>query len=412
MCFCRKDYAECRFLYVNLQRIAPQAMRLLKKRKETTRSDDGKLLPYSKWKTCIEVATDNVKAAITDMSTLKKQRRMLAEWEPQRAVLLAWPHGDTDWKPYLDDIHDTYVDIIRAITAYEDVHIVAPDTARLHDYLVSHLSEKHLQRISMSAYLTDDTWARDFGHITVADANEATTGLFFRFNGWGEKFPASRDNNVKRHLEQETDLLTACENHDDFVLEGGSIESDGKGTVFTTRQCLLAPHRNQPLSQRQITARLKRTLGAERVVWLHHGQLIGDDTDGHIDTLVRIAPDDTIIYIACDDPDDAHYAELQALEKELRRLRTLDGKPYRLLSMPLPHAIEYDGERLPATYANYLVVNGAVLCPTYGHPEKDACAMATLQQAFPDRKVIGIDSTVIVRQHGSIHCLTMQYYPC
>lgn len=336
---------------------------------------------------------------------------MPAEWEPQQAVLLAWPHQNSDWRPYLNDIQATYVDLIRAITAYEAVHIVAPDTTWLHDYLASRLPKKHLQRVSMSAYTTDDTWARDFAHVTVVDGNSSTKALAFRFNGWGEKFAAERDNKVTLHLEQDTDLLRFCEDHDDFVLEGGSIESDGKGTVMTTSQCLLAPHRNQPLTQRQITARLKRWLGAKRVVWLQHGQLIGDDTDGHIDTLARLAPDDTIIYLACNDSKDAHYAELKAMEKELRKLRTLDGKPYRLLPLPLPDAIEYDGERLPATYANYLVINGAVLCPTYGQPEKDAQALATLQQAFPEREVIGIDSTVIIRQHGSIHCLTMQYYP-
>ena len=196
------------------------------------------------------------------------------------------------------------------------------------------------------------------------------------------------------------------EDHLDFVLEGGSIESDGKGTIFTTACCLMAPHRNQPLTQQEIEERLKEWLGAERIVWLNHGSLIGDDTDGHIDTLVRICPNDTLLYTG---GDEAH-PDLAEMEKELQALRTLEGKPYRLLKLPLPRPIYDDGDRLPATYANYLIVNGAVLVPTYKQPDLDAEAMRIIGEAFPDREIVGIDCCAVIKQHGSLHCCTMQYY--
>ena len=193
------------------------------------------------------------------------------------------------------------------------------------------------------------------------------------------------------------------------MLEGGSIESDGRGTVFTTSQCLLAPHRNQPLTREDIELKLKEYLRAERIVWLDHGNLTGDDTDGHIDTIVRIAPDNTLLYVACDDSGDEQYDDFRALENQLRDLRTIDGEPYRLLRLPMPDAIFDDGDRLPATYANFVITNGAVICPTYNQPAKDAQAMKIIGEAFPGREVIGIDACTVIRQHGSLHCLTMQY---
>lgn len=168
----------------------------------------------------------------------------------------------------------------------------------------------------------------------------------------------------------------------------------------------MAPHRNQPLTKPDIEARLKQWLGAERVVWLQHGSLIGDDTDGHIDTLVRICPHDTLLYIGADEA----HPDLRLMEQELQALRTVNGAPYRLLKLPLPRPI-YDGDdRLPATYANYLVINGAVLVPIYAQPDLDREACSIIQQAYPDREIIGIDCRAIIRQHGSLHCCTMQYY--
>lgn len=322
---------------------------------------------------------------------IKCKRRMPAEWERQSAVQLTMPHEHTDWAPILPEILAVYEEMRREISKREPLIIVDD---------IPH----------------NDTWARDHGFITCLTPNPSPIGegdekailLDFKFNGWGEKFPAELDNEINRHLYERGLVKGLYEDHLDFVLEGGSIESDGKGTIFTTACCLMAPHRNQPLTQAEIEERLKEYLGAERIVWLNHGSLIGDDTDGHIDTLVRIAPDDTLIYIG----GDSDHPDLVEMEKELMELRTMEGKPYRLLKLPLPRPI-YDtaaGNRLPATYANYLVINGAVLVPTYNQSDLDAEAMRIIGEAFPDREIVGIDCRAVVQQHGSLHCCTMQYY--
>ena len=311
--------------------------------------------------------------------------RLPAEWEPQSGIQLTWPHEHTDWAPMLDDITATYEEMAREIARRETLLVVHPPT--------------------------NDTWARDHGFITLTDDNGARPLLLdFCFNGWGEKFPAELDNAINRRLKEQGCVAGQYEDHLDFVLEGGSIESDGRGTIFTTSCCLLAPHRNQPLTREQIEQRLKQYLRAERVLWIDHGQLAGDDTDGHIDTLVRVAPDDTLLYIRADNPDDEQYQELHLMEQQLQTMRTTDGHPYRLLPLPLPHPIlDEDGQRLPATYANFLVLNGAVLCPTYAQPELDAQALKTIGEAFPGRDIVGIDCRSIIRQHGSLHCCTMQF---
>ena len=348
--------------------------------------------------------------------------RLPAEWEPQSGIQLTWPHDETDWAPMLSDILTTYRQMALEISKRERLLVVAPE-GKAPDML-------HV------VCPTNDTWARDHGFITLIPAEEHQpqghstlhtvqregTGeallLDFRFNGWGEKFPADLDNAINRRLYDVGAVKGRYVDHLDFVLEGGSIESDGRGTIFTTSSCLLAPHRNQPLSREEIEDRLKQYLCANRVLWIDHGYLAGDDTDGHIDTLVRICPDDTLLYVQCTDPADEHYHELQLMEQQLRTFRTSDGRPYRLLPLPMPHPV-YDDEpcatdneqcsRLPATYANFLVVNGAVLCPTYNQPDRDEQALQTIRQAFPDRDIVPIDCRSIVRQHGSLHCCTMQF---
>ena len=345
----------------------------------------------------------------------KLYRRMPAEWEPQSMVQLTWPHKDTDWAPILSEITAVYENMAREIIKREGLLIVAPKDLLPHlSPLTSHLSSLTSHLLPLTS---NDTWARDHGFITVEETsdNSLTSHLSpltskilldFCFNGWGEKFEAALDNQINRHLFDQGLVRGTYEDHLDFVLEGGSIESDGKGTIFTTKCCLMAPHRNQPLSQQEIEDKLKEWLGAERIVWLNHGSLIGDDTDGHIDTLVRICPDDTLLYIGGDND----HPDLMEMEKELQELRTLDGRPYRLLKLPLPRPI-YDGdERLPATYANYLVINGAVLVPTYNQPDLDAEAIRIIGEAFPDREIVGIDCRAVIKQHGSLHCCTMQYY--
>lgn len=368
--------------------------------------------------------------------------RLPAEWEPQDFVLLTWPNETTDWAPYLEEIRQTVAEMVRAIARHEEVMLLSMFKTDVPDEL------REMPNVYVAELPNNDTWARDFGPIVLKvtqPADSAAEGgasaddeeeekdylwLDFRFNGWGEKFEAAWDNMIPYKLWALYGFFEDAdyEDHQDFVLEGGSIEADGRGTLFTTSQCLLAPHRNQPLTKEQIEEQLKRRLRVGRVVWLDYGNLVGDDTDGHIDTIVRCAPNDTLVYVGCDDVTDEQYADFQALEEQLKALRTVDGKPYRLLRLPMPDGIyevegdcvavqevqspsgvqEMQGERLPATYANFLVINGAVLVPTYDQPEKDAEALRVVQQAFPDREMIPIDARTIIRQHGSVHCLTMQ----
>lgn len=342
-----------------------------------------------------------------------------SEWHQQVAVQLTWPHAKTDWAPYLEDIVRMEVRMADEITKREDLIIATPEKDAVRELLAAQLSELRLNRVKIVEMPTDDTWARDHGAITLLprpENKEKTRKailLDFCFNGWGKKFPADNDNRITQNLNCsgvfENYYEYVMRDHLDFVLEGGSIESDGKGTVFTTSQCLLAPNRNQPLTKKGIEEYLKKTLCAEQIVWLDYGNLIGDDTDGHIDTIVRIAPNDTILYVKCEDKNDEQFEDFNALEKQLKSLRTKEDKPYRLLPLPMPKAIYDDGDRLPATYANFLIINGAVLVPTYNQPYLDKKAMDIIQTAFPDREIIGIDAQVAVRQHGSLHCLTMQF---
>lgn len=335
-----------------------------------------------------------------------------AEWQPQACVQLTWPHADTDWAPYLTDITRTFVQIAQAVTRYEPLVIAARHPDAVRQALDGELDEAQMARVRLLACDNDDTWARDHAFLTLtapADTTAEPLLVDFRFNGWGDKFEAAKDNALNRHLYEAGAFHGRYVDELDFVLEGGSIESDGRGTLLTTSQCLMAPHRNQPLTRPQIERRLKEALGARRVLWLDHGNLIGDDTDGHIDTIVRMAPSDTLLYVAPTLKDDEQYADFVALEQQLRTLRTLEGKPYRLLPLPMNHPIYHDGERLPATYANFLVINGAVIVPTYGQPDTDAEALRVIAKAFPGRDLVAIDANVIIRQHGSIHCLTMQY---
>ena len=330
-----------------------------------------------------------------DKKTTGLHWRLPAEWEPQEGVQLTWPHAGTDWAPILNDIIVVYHSMAREIARRERLIVVAPEDAA-----------RDCLKIVCP---TNDTWARDHGFISLVDDNGHRRLLDYKFNGWGEKFEASLDNAINRRLYNLGEIAGEYSDNHDFVLEGGSIESDGRGTIFTTSQCLLAPHRNQPMTKAEIEERLKRDLCAERVLWIDYGNLIGDDTDGHIDTIVRVCPDDTLLYMGCDNPEDEQYEDLRKMEAQLQNFRTLEGKPYRLMKLPMPHPI-YDGEdRLPATYANFLIINDAVLCPTYNQPDIDSEALRIIAKAFPDREIIGIDCCPVIRQHGSLHCCTMQF---
>lgn len=330
--------------------------------------------------------------------------RLPAEWHPQDGILLAWPHEKTDWASVLPQVEPVFLHLATTISRYEQVLIATADP----DSLAAKLENfgATMTAITLAQVPFDDTWCRDFGPITIL-ANGVPRLQDFVFNGWGNKFFAEQDNAVTGELRQQN-LFAAPVDDRSLVLEGGSIESDGCGTLLTTSHCLLNPNRNPDLSKEQIERELRETLGCRRILWLHHGHLLGDDTDAHIDTLARFAPNDTILYVACDDPGDEHYPALSRMADELAAFKTTAGQPYRLLPLPWPAAqFDAEGQRLPATYANFLIINGAVLVPTYGDPQDDA-ALATVGAAFPDREVIGIDCSAVILQHGSLHCLTMQ----
>lgn len=329
--------------------------------------------------------------------------RLPAEWEPAGAVLLAWPSAESDWLPWLDRARMTVAAMARAIAPRARVLLVCDDPASLET-----LSAEMKDRLTVVELPMNDTWTRDYGPITVLREGRPVL-LDFGFNGWGLKFPADQDNQTTARLHAAGHLGTAPREVPGLWLEGGSIESDGAGTILTTAACLLSPNRNPHLDRAAIAAALGDHLGAGRVLWLEHGHLAGDDTDAHIDTIARLAPEGTIAYVRCDDPADEHFAGFQAMEAELKALRRADGRPYRLIPLPWARArFAEDGHRLPATYANYLIVNGAVLVPTYADPDRDTAALAAVAEAHPGYVVEGIDCTVLVEQHGSLHCMTMQ----
>jgi len=327
--------------------------------------------------------------------------RLLCEWEEQEFVQLLFPHKNTDWSDYLDDAIDTFVNITKAIAKYQKCLIIANNL----QYVKSLFPiKKNLTFVKIDS---NDTWSRDFGGITVAQDDKLFI-LDFIFNGWGGKFDASKDNQITRKLKLKGLLKGYAHQSINFVLEGGSIESNGAGVLLTTTTCLLEENRNPKLSQKQIENRLKQYLGVKKVLWLDYGTLVGDDTDSHIDTLARFISNDTIIYQSCDDKNDEHFKELKKMEEQLKQFKQLNKKPFKLIPLPWIEA-KWDGkERLPVTYANFLIINGAVLVPIY-QDKNDKKALNIFKKEFPKRDIIGIDCTTLIRQHGSLHCATMQY---
>ncbi len=327
-----------------------------------------------------------------------------AEWEPQDAILLAWPHEETDWALMLSEVKQCFMQIVSTITRFQKVIVLLPDGHSSKEF------DNHPLRQQIKTLIcpTNDTWARDFSPLFVIKEGRISA-LDFKFNGWGLKFAAAKDNLITRRL-FEAELFNkevARENHLNFVLEGGSIESDGQGTLLTTAECLLSPNRNGGSSKTEIENYLKIHLGANRILWLNHGYLAGDDTDSHIDTLARFCDAQTIAYVNCTDQQDEHFDTLKKMEAELQQFKTLNGKPYKLIPLPMAAGVYENGQRLPATYANFLITNRTVLVPFYGS-EKDQEAKAILQNIFTDREVIGIDCRALIKQNGSLHCVTMQ----
>ena len=345
-----------------------------------------------------------IPSQVADIAT--RNLRMPAEWEHSGAVLIAWPHADTDWAYMLDEVTRCYCDIAHAIIdSGAALVVVAPDIT----IPKKHLADVDTSRIIFCQVATNDTWARDLGPITVLHDNGDIHLADFCFNGWGLKFAACLDNLITSKLARAKVLDASIDNHLGFVLEGGSIESDGCGTILTTSECLLSPNRNGDLSRADIEKYLHLALGADRILWIDHGYLAGDDTDSHIDTLARLAPNDTILYVKCDNPADEHYKALSAMEQDIMALRTRQGNTYNLVALPMPDPIyDEDGQRLPATYANFLITDTSILLPIYGQPANDRLAEQILKIAFDDRRIITIDCRPLIRQHGSLHCVTMQ----
>lgn len=342
------------------------------------------------------------------MITMSDQEyRFPAEWEEHDGVLLSWPHEATDWAYMLGEVTSCFIEIVKAVAMVEKVVIVAPDAALPRQCLEE--AGVNCDHILFVTVPTNDTWARDFGPLSMTCPGRPVKFCDFKFNGWGLKFAADKDNLVTHSLVASGALTGDYENCLGFVLEGGSVESDGNGMLLTTSQCLLSPNRNGGMSQAQIEEYLKSRFNLRKVLWLNHGYLAGDDTDSHVDTLARLAPDDTILYTGCDNPADEHYHELNAMKEELKAMRTLGGQPFNLIELPLPDAVlDEDGERLPATYANFLIANGYVFMPSYNQPLKDTLAAQILKVAFPGRRIVKVDCRALIRQHGSLHCVTMQ----
>lgn len=338
--------------------------------------------------------------------TTSSHIRFPAEWEPQSGVQITWPHADTDWRDMLDEVISCFSAIAAEIVKRETLLIVCPDAGAARRQLGTAAASPNVRFCEVPS---NDTWARDHGAISVF-ADGVPVLCDFTFNGWGLKFAAGFDNQITRALYRQQVFRPDVRFRDlqHLVLEGGSIDSDGQGTILTTEACLLSPNRNAPFQKSELDAAFRGLLGARRLLWLRHGALAGDDTDGHVDTLARFCSPTAIAYVACDDPGDEHCGALAAMAEELRAFRTLDNKPYDLIPLPMADAVFDNGQRLPATYANFLILNGAVLVPTYGSP-KDALALSRLAAAFPGREMVGVPCSPLIKQHGSLHCVTMQY---
>jgi len=331
---------------------------------------------------------------------------MPAEWEKQRAVLMSFPHEETDWH----DPHNTaeleaslspFIRIAQAIAYGEAVYIICKDKEKISKMFCS------TRNLTFIEIPTNDTWIRDYGYISIKENDEVKL-LDFTFDGWGGKFEASLDNAVNTALHQKGYLGTTPLEQIDFVLEGGSIESDGEGNILTTSTCLCNPNRNGGLTKQEIEEKLHTYLGAQRVLWLDHGHLAGDDTDSHIDTLARFVNKTTITYVKCEDKEDEHYEALKQMEGQLQSFTTTEGKPYRLIPLPMCEAKYNDKKkRLPATYANFLITNDALIYPTY-EDKNDTKAGEIFKEVFPDREIIPVNCLKLIEQGGSLHCSTMQ----
>lgn len=342
---------------------------------------------------------------------LKSVRRLNAEWEPVEAVLVAIPSYEaaSDWNYIYSEMIAQYYRLLEAFTSNNVSVVIVSDNPDFISPFFKELNNGLLRYISLPI---NDTWTRDYGPLCIDLVNRKML-LDFGFNGWGLKFAADKDNLVNLNLcKREIISNESYINYRDFVLEGGSIETDGEGTLLTTTSCLCSPNRNGGKTIDELNPILTEKLGVDRILWLSHGHLEGDDTDSHIDTLARLCPNNTIIYTGCEDMNDTHYESLLKMKEELMALKNKNGESFHLLELPLPNPIldPIDGHRLPATYTNYLIVNDIVFVPVYLQKSKDDIACGVIRDAFPNHKIVPVDCTTFIRQHGSLHCATMQIH--
>jgi agmatine deiminase len=326
-------------------------------------------------------------------------RRLPAEWERQDSILMSFPHVNSDWADDLQSAISVFVRMASSICFNQKLILVCDNVEATKELFCYH------DKISFVKLETNDTWIRDYGPISIYEDDERKL-IDFQFNAWGGKFEYELDNAVTKQLHSKWHFGVSKLLEEDFILEGGSIESDGAGTILTTTECLLNPNRNPSFSKIQIEEKLKTTLGVKRVLWLEHGSLIGDDTDAHIDTLARFIDKETIAYVSRETKDE-HFELLSKMKAQLESFRTIDGKPYKLIPLPLPSAKYKNGKRLPATYANFLIANHVVLLPTYDD-KLDKNMISLFKELFPTREMIPINSTRLIEEGGSIHCSTMQ----
>ena len=330
----------------------------------------------------------------------------IEEWAPQQGILMAFPDYSTDWNYIIEEAAQQYIRLIKTFTD-NNVHVflLYNDENIIKD-LLEIVNVKYL---SLIKYKFNDTWTRDYGPIALKNLDKISL-VDFGFNGWGLKFAADKDNLANLFL-KETGVIPSQKyiNNRDFILEGGSIETDGKGLILTTTRCLCSPNRNGGLSKNEVERELRKRLGAKKVLFLDYGYLMGDDTDSHVDTLARIVPDNRIVFTGCSDQSDPHYEELLKMRKQLESFTNLENEKFSLYELPLPDPIfDSEGLRLPATYANFLLYDNMVFMPTYSQPEKDKEAAEILSNACRGYRVIGIDCSTLIKQHGSLHCATMQ----
>ncbi|MDD2760561.1 MAG: agmatine deiminase family protein [Methylomonas sp.] len=332
--------------------------------------------------------------------------RFPAEWEPQSAVVIAWPHHTGDFTN-LSAVEDSYHFIAKTICRFQPLIIICKNGEH-QEHIQTVLNQ--VERIHFIQADYNDIWVRDTVFISLEWQHpKAKVQLVnFRFNGWGNKYPHDADNKLNLTLFAHPIFKGQPTATLDLVFEGGSIESDGQGTVMTTKNCLLNPNRNPDLSEQAIASQLQNYLGAKRILWVEQQNLAGDDTDAHVDTLARFCDVNTIAYTACDDSEDPHYQSLKNMETQLKAFRTESGEPYRLVALPLPKPIhDEDGLRLPANYSNFLIINDAVMVPVYDDP-MDQVALERLATCFPNRQVIATPCRPLVHQYGSLHCASMQ----